>query len=84
VTHPYPGAFTPLNGKQVIIWQAWPVEGSGEPGQIVSTNPLLVGTGKGLLEIRSLQQENCEEIAASEFAATLPGISSAFFNRDEL
>jgi methionyl-tRNA formyltransferase len=67
VTHPYPGAFTHLNGKMVIVWQAWPVEGSGEPGQIVSTDPLLVGTGNGLLEIRVLQQEGKGEITAQNF-----------------
>lgn len=55
VTHPYPGAFTELNGKKVVIWSAWPVEGSGEPGQVVSQNPLCIGTGSGLLELRRVQ-----------------------------
>ena len=67
VTHPYPGAFTYLAGKKVIIWSAWPVEGSGEPGQVVSAAPLLVGTGEGLLEVRSAQVEGEEEIAAPAF-----------------
>ncbi|NJD91589.1 MAG: formyltransferase [Geobacter sp.] len=57
VTHPYPGAFTTLNGKEVIIWSAWPMAGSGSPGEIVSTDPLIIGTGDGLLEIRSLQDK---------------------------
>jgi len=64
VTHPYPGAFTTLDRNKIIIWKAWPVEGSGEPGQVVSVNPLLIGTGEGLLEIRSLQVENEEETTA--------------------
>ncbi|MDK9718751.1 MAG: formyltransferase [Trichlorobacter sp.] len=55
VTHPYPGAFTELNGNKVIIWSAWPVEGSGEPGQVVSLNPLCIGTGSGLLELRNYE-----------------------------
>jgi methionyl-tRNA formyltransferase len=67
VTHPYPGAFTHLDGKKVFIWDAWPVEGSGEPGRMVSVSPLLVGSGKGLLEIRSLQIENEEETTAAAF-----------------
>ena len=70
VTHPYPGAFTCLDGKKFIIWNAWPVDGSGEPGQIVSATPLLIGTGKGLLEIRSLQIEGKEETDADGFVAT--------------
>ncbi len=69
VTHPYPGTFTYLDGKKVLIWSAWPVEGKGEPGRVVSTEPLLVGTGEGLLEIRALQVEAEEEISATDFAA---------------
>jgi methionyl-tRNA formyltransferase len=69
VTHPYPGAFTHLDGKQVVIWSAWPMAGSGEPGQVVSTEPLLVGTGEGLLEIRSLQVEGSKETGAADFVA---------------
>ena len=67
VTHPYPGAFTHLDGRKVIIWQAWPVEGRGEPGRVVATTPLQVGTGEGVLEIRSLQEEAGEEISAAAF-----------------
>lgn len=72
VTHPYPGAFTFMGGKKVIIWQAWPKEGSGEPGRIVSASPLVVGTGEGLLEIRSLQVGGEEEFAAIKFVSTHP------------
>ncbi|HZV81117.1 MAG TPA: formyltransferase, partial [Geobacteraceae bacterium] len=64
VTHPYPGAFTSLNGKKIIIWQALPVDGIGKPGQIVSTSPLRIGTGSGLLEIRQLQAEDTAELPA--------------------
>ncbi len=65
VTHPYPGAFTFLGDKKVIIWQAWPVDGTGEPGRIASQGPLLIGTGNGLLEIRSLQMDGETETAVS-------------------
>jgi methionyl-tRNA formyltransferase len=67
VAHPYPGAFTFLDGKRVVIWSAWPVEGKGEPGRVVSRNPLQVGTGDGLLEIRSLQSEGDEEVEGGAF-----------------
>ena len=67
VTHPFPGAFTWLDGKRVTIWQAWPVEGHGPPGQIVSQSPLLVAAGQGALEIRSLQLEGGQECSAAEF-----------------
>ena len=67
VTHPYPGAFTTLGERKVVIWQAWPVDGSGEPGRIVSTAPLLVGTGHGLLEIKVLQVNGDKESTATAF-----------------
>jgi methionyl-tRNA formyltransferase len=67
VTHPYPGAFTYWEGKKVIIWQAWPVEGSAKPGSVVSQSPLLVGTGNGLLEIVALQMEGQQEYSAADF-----------------
>lgn len=70
VTHPYPGAFSELNGQRVIIWSAWPQEGTGKPGRIVSQQPLLVGTGKGLLEIKQLQQGDGPEIAAADCSLT--------------
>jgi len=67
VTHPYPGAFSFLDGRKAIVWQAWPLEGSGVPGQIVSRSPLVVATGHGLLEIRSLQVEGEQEYSAADF-----------------
>jgi len=69
VTHPYPGAFTFLNGRKIVIWRAWPVAGAGAPGKVVATEPLLVGTGEGLLEVRSLQVEEEEEVSAATFVA---------------
>lgn len=80
VTHPYPGAFTYLDGKKTIIWSAWPVEGSGEPGKVVSTKPLRVGTGEGLLEVRSLQIEGAEEATADQFGLTTPLQNKLFQN----
>lgn len=75
VTHPYPGAFTHLDGRKVVIWSAWPLEGAGEPGRIVSRDPLRVGTGEGVLEIRSLQIEGDAEKQA---AGSLPADSVEF------
>lgn len=68
VTHPYPGAYTHLQGKKLVIWSAFPAEGKGEPGRIVSRDPFLVGTGEGLLEIRSLQEEESVEQEGAVYA----------------
>jgi len=67
VTHPYPGAFTFFEGKKIYIWRAVPTEGHAGAGVPVSEEPLLVGTGSGLLEIESLQVEGEEELSATQF-----------------
>lgn len=67
VTHPYPGAFTYQAGKKVVIWSGLPLKGDDEPGRIVSREPLLVGTGEGLLEIKSLQVDGETEMAVPPF-----------------
>jgi methionyl-tRNA formyltransferase len=78
VTHPYPGAFTFVDGKKVIIWQAWPVAGNGVQGEIISEVPLLVGTGAGLLAIRSLQMEMEEETSPDRFTERHPMLGKIF------
>ena len=65
VTHPYPGAFTVVNGKRLFIWQAKPLgRGEGKPGMVMSVDPLRVATGSGSLEITRYQWEGDHEEAA--------------------
>ncbi len=71
VTHPYPGAFTYLQGRKLFIWKAYPEDGvgGGLPGKIVSLKPLMVSTGKGLLKLLRVQLEGEEEMDAGTFAS---------------
>ncbi len=78
VTHPYPGAFTFLNGRKVVVWKALPQVGQGTPGQIISQTPLLVGTGDGLLELLSLQAEGDTEQGPEQFLQHQIGTMTAF------
>lgn len=65
VTHPYPGAYTEVNGRKLYIWWALPQsQGDGTPGEILSSRPLRVATGNGSLEIIDLQWQNEKEQAA--------------------
>ncbi|MEK6743778.1 MAG: formyltransferase [Nitrospirota bacterium] len=67
VTHPYPGAFTEVNGMRLFIWQAKPLgRGEGRPGMVMSIDPLRVATGSGSLEITSYQWEGDHEEAADD------------------
>jgi methionyl-tRNA formyltransferase len=62
VTQPYPGAFTDVDGKRLFIWWAKPVAGpGGNPGQVVSLDPLLIATGSGSLELVNYEWEDEEE-----------------------
>jgi methionyl-tRNA formyltransferase len=70
VAHPYPGAFTFLNGRKLLIWKALPREGTadGPAGLVVSTDPLLVKCGQGLLRLDSVELEGEEKMDGPAFA----------------
>ena len=81
VTHPYPGAFTFLDGEMVLIWCAMPKSGSGRAGEVVSAQPLLVGTGNGLLEVLSLQCDAEDEVGALQFVKKHPVLGKFFTSK---
>ena len=70
VTHPYPGAYTTIGGRRLFIWKALPQEGKadGPAGLVVSRDPLLVKTGRGLLRLDSLELEGGREMDAGAFS----------------
>jgi len=76
LTHPYPGAFTELEGRRVWIWRAQPaVTASGFPRSLpgvirVEGDRPLVATGDGWLEILAAQLEGAEELTGADAAAT--------------
>ena len=62
LTHPYPGAFTLLDGQPLVVWQAHPARdvaaGEVAPGRLKldrSTNQLLAGTVDGALVLDVVQ-----------------------------
>jgi methionyl-tRNA formyltransferase len=69
VTHPYPGAFTYLNGRKLYVWQAYPeaTKMDAQPGTIISERPLMVNTGEGVLKLMKVQLEGEEEMDGEQF-----------------
>ncbi len=66
VTHPYPGAFTDVDGRRLYVWWALPRdEGGGQPGEVLSAAPLRVAAGRGSLEVLRLQWAGGEELDAA-------------------
>ena len=62
LTHPYPGAFTDVEGRRFFVWWAEPrPDGAGQPGQVVSVSPLRVAAGKGSVEIVKWQWHDGSE-----------------------
>lgn len=53
---PWPSAYTTCNGETFKIWQATVIAGRAEPGLVVeTTDGVAVGTGTGLLQLRTVQ-----------------------------
>ena len=59
VTHPYPGAFTEIDGRRLFVWWARPLAtGHGLPGEILSAAPLTIGCGRGSIEVAEWQWQD--------------------------
>jgi methionyl-tRNA formyltransferase len=68
VTHPFPGAFTYLDGRKLFIWRTRPhsLEECIAPGVVVSSSPLKVSAGTGVLEIERAQWSDGEGLRGKE------------------
>ena len=51
VAHPWPGAFTFAGARKLFVWKSALATGSGHPGEVLSTSPLVVACGSGAIEI---------------------------------
>ncbi len=65
---PWPGAFTSLRGKKLIVHRMKVVAGHGPQGELqVEGDRLLVGCRESLLELVEIQMEGKKRMAAGEF-----------------
>lgn len=77
---PWPGLHTAWRGKEVKLLAVSPLlSGDAEPGAVVRADGdrLAVGTGEGLLEIRSLQLEGRRPAEAEDFVRGYPDFVGA-------
>ncbi len=60
VTRPYPGAFSRLGDRKLILWSGVVAErrAKASPGTVLSTEPLLIACGKGALRLEQVQPED--------------------------
>ncbi|HEX5132740.1 MAG TPA: methionyl-tRNA formyltransferase [Candidatus Krumholzibacteria bacterium] len=69
---PWPSAYTTLDGRRLIITGAvvaGGAAGAGEPGTVVSVDPLLVACGDGCIEVRGVRPEGRRAMTPREYAA---------------
>ena len=65
---PWPGAFTTLRGKKLIVHRMKPASGSAEAGLLeVVGERLLVGCNGSVLELEEVQMEGKKRMLAAEF-----------------
>lgn len=50
VAPPFPGAFTSLSGRKLMVWRARMAPGAGAPGEVLSLSPLRIAAGEGAVE----------------------------------
>jgi methionyl-tRNA formyltransferase len=76
VTHPYPGAFTTLGGRRLLVWWSLPVETPRDaapgtvPGTIISVDRegITVAAGDGAVRLITLQLAGQPELPAVSLA----------------
>jgi methionyl-tRNA formyltransferase len=75
-TRPYPGAFTFLYGKQVVVWRASPVPDSalGAVGTVVEQRDsgVVVACGEGALLLEEVQADGADPVVAADVASAIP------------
>jgi methionyl-tRNA formyltransferase len=65
VTVPFPGAFTFLGARKLMVWRARIATGEGAPGEVLSLVPLVVAAGEGAVELAHFGFEGESEYEAS-------------------
>jgi len=65
---PWPGGWIPGEAGPLKIVSATPIEGRGEPGRVLLTRPLVVGTGDGALRLDRVQAPGRKPVSGVDFA----------------
>ncbi len=73
VTQPYPGAFTYAGQRELLVWEveALAQESDAQPGTILSTKPLDIACGQGVVRIHFGQQQGGVFSSGTQLAINL-------------
>jgi methionyl-tRNA formyltransferase len=76
--NPWPGAFMELDHRNLKIFSATVVNGSGKPGEILRTeDALIVATGDGALSLAEVQLQGKRRMNVAEFLRGYQNITGA-------
>ncbi len=77
VTEPYPGAFSYLGQRKMIVWRARVLETAHDkqPGTVLNTAPLVIACGEGALEIVAGQSESGLYVQGNRLALEMGMVS---------
>ena len=67
--NPWPVAHTLLNGERFKIYEATPVEGSGQAGEIlvIGKKELIIAAGEGAISLKVVQPAGKPKMAVVDF-----------------
>ena len=67
--YPWPVAHTLLNGERFKIYEATPIEGAGQPGEIlaIGKKELIVAAGEGALSLKTVQPAGKSKMTIVDF-----------------
>jgi len=65
---PWPGGWVAGEGGPLKLIEVEVAEGQGNPGQIVSTSPLVVACGEGAVQLCRVQAPGRRQVAGSDYA----------------
>lgn len=73
VTLPYPGAFTAVRDRRLMVWSASKAQNPEQalPGSVLAVKPLTVACGRDALSIEFAQPDNGVYMTGEQAAATL-------------
>ena len=75
VSQPYPGAFSYIGSRKCIFWKVRRLDDNAVPaisaGTIISTDPLIIACGLGLLKVESGQSEKGLYVSGNQLAVEL-------------
>ena len=75
--NPFPGAYThltpPIQGARLKVWRATPVDGDGEPGEVLrfERDAIVVACGDGAVRLDELQLPGKRRAPAHEFVGQI-------------